>query len=100
MSPLLLEQKDKVAGLKRRFFESLCSGRLDSLKSDDERYAVENGIVDLIQEIESCQRDLRIIHSEKDLRTAISENSVDKSGEIFLCRQFVRKSHCRGVYCP
>ena len=80
---LLLEQKDKVAGLKRRFFESLCSGRLDSLKSDDERYAVENGIVDLIQEIESCQRDLRIIHSEKDLRTAISENSVDKSGEIF-----------------
>ena len=80
---LLMEQKEKVAELKRRLYESLRGGRLEALTSDEERNAVENGIVDLISEMESGQRDLRIIHSEQDLRTAIAENRIDKCGEIF-----------------
>ena len=80
---LLMEQKEKVAELKRRLYESLRGGRLEALMSDEERNAVENGIVDLISEMESGQRDLRIIHSEQDLRTAIAENRIDKCGEIF-----------------
>lgn len=77
---ILLEQKDKVAQLKRRFYASLKTGALDVEDIDFEQR--RNAVISLIREIEDTQEDLQIIHSDADIKLIIDENRVS-GGRIF-----------------
>lgn len=76
---ILLEQKEKVAELKRRYFMSLKSSVFDRMADDAE--SVREGIRSLIRGIEDGQQDLQIIHSDRDVRLLINENQID-GGQI------------------
>ncbi|MDE7402063.1 MAG: GNAT family N-acetyltransferase [Muribaculaceae bacterium] len=82
---LLADQKEKVAELKRRHYETLGTG---ILKSDMPAYAERReGIINLMINIESVQEDLQIIHSPRDIEVLIDENMLS-GGEIhYTCTQ-------------
>ncbi len=75
----LEEQKEKVANLKKRFFDSLRVLTLPSVspsESDIEK------IYSLVKKIEDNQEDLRIIHSLDNFKSVIKANSI-AGGRIF-----------------
>lgn len=77
---ILAEQKDKVAMLKKRYFDSLKTGFIqDSELSDKD---IIDGIGRLIKGIEAAQVDLQLIHSDKDIEMLIKENAIS-GGKIF-----------------
>lgn len=76
---ILLEQKEKVAALKKRYYESLKTDMISrSTKTDKD---VVNAVIRLIKGIEDAQVDLQLRHSEKDLENIIKENRIS-GGEI------------------
>lgn len=80
---ILLEQKEKVAQLKKRYFDSLKCGILnvDSVSDTD----ALDGVKTLIRDMESTQQDLQIIHSDRDIDILIRENVID-GGEVHYVR--------------
>lgn len=71
---VLLEQKEKVADLKRRYYASLKTGFLRGTNKGSD--GVLDGIKTLIRSIENTQRDLQIIHSDRDIELLIAENGL------------------------
>ena len=82
---ILLEQKEKVAELKRRYYSSLKTSVFDHMAEDSE--SIREGIRALIRGIEDRQQDLQIIHSDRDIRLLISENVIDKGKIHYVCNQ-------------
>lgn len=82
---ILLEQKEKVAELKRRYYSSLKTSVFDHMAEDSE--SIREGICALIRGIEDRQQDLQIIHSDRDIRLLISENVIDKGKIHYVCNQ-------------
>lgn len=76
---VLAEQKDKVADLKKRYYESLKTDFLS--KNHVVEDSMIDGIVELVRGIEDTQLDLQLIHSDEDLRILIKENTIS-DGEI------------------
>ncbi|MCM1369596.1 MAG: GNAT family N-acetyltransferase [Candidatus Amulumruptor caecigallinarius] len=79
---VLMEQKEKVALLKKRHYESLEISRIDRLNpaSDEVRTAIK----ELFSKVEETQSDLQIIHSPQDVDVIIRENLID-GGAIYIC---------------
>ena len=77
---VLAEQKEKVAELKRKFYESLHTGEITSKNAAGNEMIPK--IIEMIEGVESKQRDLQIIHSRKDLEIIIRENGVS-GGAIY-----------------
>lgn len=71
---VLLEQKEKVAELKRRYFASLKAGVINAANRGSDE--ILDGIKALIRSIEDTQRDLQIIHSDRDIDILITENRI------------------------
>lgn len=82
---ILLEQKEKVAELKRRYYSSLKTSVFDHMAEDSE--SIREGVRALIRAIEDRQQDLQIIHSDRDIRLLISENVIDKGKIHYVCNQ-------------
>lgn len=80
---ILLEQKEKVAQLKKRYFDSLKCGVLDVDSVSD--LAALDGVKSLLKDIESRQEDLQIIHSERDIDILIRENVIDGGEVHYVC---------------
>ena len=80
---ILMEQKEKVAVLKKRYFDSLKTGsiRKDSVIDSD----LKEGLRSLIRQVEDNQNDLQIIHSDKDIDLIIRENSIS-DGAIYYVK--------------
>jgi len=76
---ILMEQKEKVAELKRRYFMSLNASVFDRMADNAE--VVREGIRALIRSVEDVQQDLQIIHGDRDIRLLINENVIDR-GQI------------------
>lgn len=77
---ILMEQKEKVAELKRRFYASLKTGKISAENPVGEEQMGK--LTSLVEGLETSQRDLQLIHSRKDIETMIRENSVSK-GAIY-----------------
>ncbi len=100
MSRCFWSRKDKVAGLKRRFLNLYAAGALDSLKSDDERALCRGKRHSGFDPGDRILSAGSAHHSfGKRIRERLFRKIVSTRAARFLCRQFVRKSHCRGVYC-
>lgn len=78
---ILQEQKDKVIDIKRRYYQALSVEDYDA--SNPLSNDVEEGIIVLISGIESAQDNLQILHSERDLRLILKENSLS-GGTVFV----------------
>lgn len=76
---ILAEQKEKVADLKRRLYNSLKTAVLTG--DGPETYPAREGIRDLIRSLEDAQEDLQIIHSDRDISVILDENRIS-GGEI------------------
>lgn len=77
---ILAEQKDKVAELKRRLYQSL---KTNIFSTDQPDVAItRDGILNLIREIEDVQEGLQILHSDSDIWTIIDENIIS-GGKIY-----------------
>lgn len=79
---VLLSQKEKVATLKRKYYESLSSNSLHKNNLPTEE--ISDKIRALITEKESSQDDLQIIHSSNDIDTIIKENLIS-DGAVIYC---------------
>lgn len=79
---ILLEQKEKVSTLKRKYYELLQTGKI-SIDSRDDDTMLQVG--KLIESKEKGQLDLRIIHSEKDIAALMEEALVSK-GMIYYVK--------------
>lgn len=79
---ILMEQKEKVMALKKRYYESLKTGeiRQDSILESD----LKEGIRTLIRGIEDAQGDLQIIHSDSDIDIIIRENALSKGAVFYV----------------
>ena len=71
---ILLEQKEKVAALKKKYYESLKCGQITSDNPADKETL--GAIADLIKTLESAQVDLQLIHSDRDIELIIEENAI------------------------
>lgn len=76
---ILAEQKEKVAELKKRYFEGLKCDYVSASKPADKSQT--EALVSLIRGIENAQLDLQIIHSDRDIEVLIKENAIS-GGEI------------------
>lgn len=79
----LMDQKEKVAELKRRHFASLKTG-IYSPESDADG-AIRDGIRTLIRGIEDGQQDLQLIHSDRDIDILIRENCISGGKIHYVC---------------
>ena len=79
---ILLEQKEKVSTLKRKYYDLLQTGKI-SIDSRDDDTMLQVG--KLIESKEKGQLDLRIIHSEKDIAALMEEALVNK-GMIYYVK--------------
>lgn len=77
---VLAEQKEKVAALKKRYFESLSSGFIDDSSLGNKEIITE--IIRLINDIENAQVDLQLYHSVKDIELLIKENAIS-GGRVY-----------------
>lgn len=77
----MAEQKEKVAILKRRFYDTL---EVEKLSETADRNSAIDNIISFVTSLESTQSDLRILHSPRDLRTAILANEMKKGEVIFV----------------
>ena len=77
---ILAEQKDKVADLKRRLFQSLKTGVYNP--GETNANLVRDGLRTLIRELEDGQEDLQILHSDRDIWIIIDENTIS-GGKIY-----------------
>lgn len=80
---ILAEQKGKVAALKKRYFDTLQCGHIDSSNLEDKQLI--DAVKQLICNIENSQLDLQILHSEKDIEILIRENAIG-GGKIYYSR--------------
>lgn len=78
----LLEQKEKVAELKKHYYDSLKSGIISASCTPNQESI--DGIKSLIRSIEDCQNDLQIIHSDQDVELLIRENIVSRGSVHFV----------------
>lgn len=101
---ILLEQKEKVADLKRKYHASLITGKID--KSLPKELFNQEAIQSLILEKESAQNDLQIIHSQKDIDTIIAENILSggvvyyvktSSGKVTACAFTTADENCVSI---
>lgn len=76
---VLLDQKEKVVDLKRKYFASLAGKILDF--SDKDASNTVDSLVNFIRKIEDSQQDFCILHSDSQLKTIFEENKISK-GEI------------------
>lgn len=80
---ILQEQKDKVTDIKRRYFRSL---EVDSFNADNPLgNELLEEVITMIMRMEQTQDNLRIIHSENDLKIILKENSLS-GGTVFVVR--------------
>ena len=78
---ILAEQKEKVAVLKKRYFDSLkCSVINSSTPVDTQTIS---SLVALIRSIEDNQQDLQIIHSDRDIEILIRENALSGGSIVY-----------------
>lgn len=80
---ILLEQKEKVADLKRNLFRTLKVGVYDMADADAPQ--VRESIRTLIHNIESNQQDLQIIHSDHDIDVALEHNMIQGGQIYYVC---------------
>lgn len=80
---LLAEQKDKVAVLKKRYYDSLKPGFID--KDNDVSEDILGSLKELIRNIEERQLDLQIVHTDKDLENIVKENAIS-GGKIYYIK--------------
>ena len=81
---VLLEQKEKVSVLKRKYYESLRTGKITRDQRDSDTL---EQVAELIESQEKSQLDLRLIHSEKDIKTLMEENLISKGAIYFVKNQ-------------
>lgn len=79
---ILAEQKEKVADLKRRYYDNLSCDYISASKPATK--AEIEALKALISGIENSQLDLQIIHSDRDIEILIPENAVS-NGAIHFC---------------
>ena len=80
---ILMEQKEKVADLKRNLYRSLKVGVYDPADADASQ-VIEN-IETLISQIEGAQQDLQIIHSSSDVHMIIEQNMLS-GGQVYFVK--------------
>lgn len=78
---ILMEQKEKVAELKRRYFASLTTGTINREHPDN---ATSKHVAALIRRIENEQGDCRLYHSDRDIEILIKENMVSNGDVIYV----------------
>lgn len=78
---ILAEQKEKVAELKKRYFEGLKCDFISTVKPADQTQI--ESLKTLIRGIENSQLDLQIIHSDHDIEVLIKENVVSNGSIHF-----------------
>lgn len=71
---ILAQQKEKVADLKKRYFNSLKCDLISA--SNPGEQSVITALKELIKDIENAQLDLQILHSDHDIEVLIKENSI------------------------
>lgn len=71
---ILAEQKEKVAPLKKRYYDSLKQGCINATGPGEE--SVLQAIADLISGLERSQIDLQVIHSAKDIELLLKEYTL------------------------
>lgn len=77
----LMQQKEKVATLKRKYYESLSAGYIDGNTNKNNIDKISSEIKLMIRSIEDVQDDFQIIHSDKDLDIILRENAMSR-GEV------------------
>lgn len=80
---ILMEQKEKVADLKRNLFRTLKVGVYDMADADAQQ--VRENIRTLIHNIEASQQDLQIIHSDHDIDAALEYNMLVGGQIYYVC---------------
>lgn len=80
---ILLEQKEKVAELKRKHYSLLKVAKVDKDNPASEEMA--SGIHSLIHDCESAQADLQILHTDDDINTIIRQYSITPTGAVYVC---------------
>lgn len=77
---ILAEQKDKVAPLKKRYYDSLKCDYINRIKPADETLLEQ--ITKLICQIEDFQIDLQVIHTPRDIELLVKDNAI-RGGKIY-----------------
>jgi len=80
---ILMDQKEKVAELKRRYYSSLKVAVYNPETDTDG--AICDGIRSLIREIEDCQQDFQLLHSDQDIDILIQENQISGGKIHYVC---------------
>ncbi len=80
---ILMDQKEKVAELKRRHYYSL-KAAVYSPEVDADG-AIHDGIRSLIREIEDSQQDFQLLHSDNDIDILIRENQISGGKIHYVC---------------